>query len=95
MVSRARGKEESPSSRLPLFRLSTYRRGSKPIALSRINVLFLLNNFFLFGDNVAVFNATMSFGFSVGDFVVAIELATRIRKEFVGAPGQFKDISDE
>jgi len=38
---------------------------------------------------------TMSFGFSVSDFIAAIELATRIRKEFIDAPDQFKDISDE
>ncbi|KFY46625.1 hypothetical protein V494_00395, partial [Pseudogymnoascus sp. VKM F-4513 (FW-928)] len=37
----------------------------------------------------------MSFGFGVGDFIAAIELANKIRKEFVGAPGQFKAISDE
>jgi hypothetical protein len=37
----------------------------------------------------------MSFGFSVGDFIAVIELAKRIRKEFIDAPGQFKDISDE
>ncbi|CZR52360.1 related to 2-5A-dependent ribonuclease [Phialocephala subalpina] len=37
----------------------------------------------------------MSFGFSVGDFIAAIELANRIRKEFVNAPGQFKAVSDE
>ncbi len=37
----------------------------------------------------------MSFGFSVGDFIAAIELANRIRKEFIDAPDQFKDISDE
>jgi hypothetical protein len=37
----------------------------------------------------------MSFGFSVGDFIEVIELAKKIRKEFIDAPGQFKDISDE
>jgi hypothetical protein len=37
----------------------------------------------------------MSFGFSVGDFIAAIQLANDIRKEFVDAPGQFKAISDE
>jgi hypothetical protein len=37
----------------------------------------------------------MSFGFSVGDFIAAIQLANRIRKEFVNAPSQFKIISDE
>lgn len=37
----------------------------------------------------------MSFGFSVGDFIAAIELASKIRKEFVDAPNQFKAISDE
>jgi hypothetical protein len=42
-----------------------------------------------------VLDTTMSFGFSVADFIAAIELANKIRKEFVGAPKQFKDISDE
>jgi hypothetical protein len=37
----------------------------------------------------------MSFGFSVGDFLAAIELANKIRREFVDAPSQFKAISDE
>lgn len=37
----------------------------------------------------------MSFGFSLGDFIEAIKLANRVRKEFVGAPSQFKAISDE
>ena len=37
----------------------------------------------------------MSFGFSIGDFIAAIELANKVRKEFVGAPSQFKDISGE
>jgi hypothetical protein len=37
----------------------------------------------------------MSFGSSLGDFIMAIELANKIRKEFVDAPSQFKDISDE
>jgi hypothetical protein len=37
----------------------------------------------------------MSFGFSVGDFIAAIELANKIRKDFVSAPEQFKKISDE
>jgi hypothetical protein len=37
----------------------------------------------------------MSFGFSVGDFIAVIELANKARKEFVSAPSQFKDISDE
>jgi hypothetical protein len=46
-------------------------------------------------NNRAVLNITMSFGFSVGDFFAVIELANKIRKEFIDAPGQFKDISDE
>ncbi|KFZ24552.1 hypothetical protein V502_00968 [Pseudogymnoascus sp. VKM F-4520 (FW-2644)] len=37
----------------------------------------------------------MSFGFSVGDFIAAIELANKIWKEFVDAPSLFKAISDE
>ncbi|PQE05385.1 hypothetical protein CJF31_00011154 [Rutstroemia sp. NJR-2017a BVV2] len=38
---------------------------------------------------------TMSFGFSVGDFIAVIELANKVRKAFVDAPSQFKAISDE
>ncbi len=37
----------------------------------------------------------MSFGVSIGDFIAVVELANGIRKEFVGAPTQFKNISDE
>jgi hypothetical protein len=37
----------------------------------------------------------MSFGFSVGDFLDLIDRAQKIRKDFNGAPDQFKGISDE
>ena len=37
----------------------------------------------------------MSFGFSIGDFITVLQLANDLRKQFVGAPDQFKDISDE
>jgi hypothetical protein len=37
----------------------------------------------------------MSFGFGIGDFIAVIDLAKKIRREFVDAPSQFKDISDE
>ena len=37
----------------------------------------------------------MSFGFSVGDFIAVLKLANKVRKEFAGAPSQFKSISDE
>lgn len=37
----------------------------------------------------------MSFGFSVGDFITVIELANKIRKEFVDALSQFKAITNE
>ncbi|KAJ5964750.1 uncharacterized protein N7479_004626 [Penicillium vulpinum] len=37
----------------------------------------------------------MSFGFGIGDFLAVIELAKEIRKGFVEAPVQFKNISDE
>jgi hypothetical protein len=37
----------------------------------------------------------MSFGISLGDFLTALELANKIRREFIGAPTQFKDISNE
>ncbi len=55
----------------------------------------LLSLIFFCANNRAVLAITMSFGFSVGDFIAAIELAKKIRKEFIDAPGQFKDISDE
>ncbi|THV45381.1 hypothetical protein BGAL_0496g00050 [Botrytis galanthina] len=37
----------------------------------------------------------MSFGFGIGDILAVIELAKKIRKDFVDAPSQFKDISLE
>jgi hypothetical protein len=37
----------------------------------------------------------MSFGFSIGDFIAVIEHANKLRKNFVGAPAQFKALSDE
>ena len=37
----------------------------------------------------------MSFGFGVGDFLAVIGVATKIRKEFAGAPIQYKALSDE
>jgi hypothetical protein len=42
-----------------------------------------------------VLNITMSFGFSAGDFVAVLQLANTIRERFVGAPEQFKAISNE
>jgi hypothetical protein len=42
-----------------------------------------------------VLDITMSFGFSVGDFIAAIDLANKIRREFVDAPSQFKAILDK
>ena len=38
---------------------------------------------------------TMSFGFSVGDFIALLNLANTVRRQFVDAPAQFKAISDE
>jgi hypothetical protein len=37
----------------------------------------------------------MSFGFSSSDFIAILELAKKIRKEFVDAPDQFKALSNE
>ncbi|KFZ02007.1 hypothetical protein V500_00505, partial [Pseudogymnoascus sp. VKM F-4518 (FW-2643)] len=37
----------------------------------------------------------MSFGISVGDFITVLQLAFKIRQEFVDAPIQFKAVSDE
>jgi hypothetical protein len=38
--------------------------------------------------------AAMSFGFGVGDFLAVIELANKIRKDFAGAPDEFKGALD-
>jgi hypothetical protein len=37
----------------------------------------------------------MSFGFSVGDFVAVLKLANSLRKQLVGAPGQYSSISQD
>jgi hypothetical protein len=37
----------------------------------------------------------MSFGFGVGDFVAVHQLANTVCERFVGAPEQFKAISNE
>ena len=51
--------------------------------------------FFLRGSGNAILNVTMSFGFSVSDFITILQLANNIRERFVDAPEQFKAISDE
>jgi hypothetical protein len=38
---------------------------------------------------------TMSFGFSVGDFIAVIKLADGLRKRFIEAPKQYEDIQKE
>lgn len=62
-----------------------------------------LSNFNQAGDNTPDIsvcvsstwtNVAMSFGFSVGDFLAVIQLANKIRKDFLGAPSQFSDITD-
>jgi hypothetical protein len=37
----------------------------------------------------------MSFGVSVGDFVAVLSLANKLRKDFVGAPSQYRSIAKE
>ncbi len=37
----------------------------------------------------------MSFGFSIGDFLAVVALVNKVRKDFVGAPAQFQQVSDE
>jgi hypothetical protein len=37
----------------------------------------------------------MSFGFGIGDFLTAYELAEKIRKKFSNAPSQYMSISNE
>lgn len=40
-------------------------------------------------------NATMSFGYGVGDFLAIAKLVDTVRKQFTDAPGHYKAISDE
>ena len=44
---------------------------------------------------IGFISASMSFGFGVGDFLTAIDLAKCIRARFVDAPVQFAAISAE
>lgn len=37
----------------------------------------------------------MSFGFGIGDFITVFDHANKLRKDFAGAPAQFKELSDE
>jgi hypothetical protein len=39
-------------------------------------------------------NAAMNLGFGVGDFLAVIQLANKIRKDFAGAPNEFKGALD-
>lgn len=55
---------------------------------SECDNISLLSSFFVY-DNARA-NITISFVFSVGDFIATIELATKIRKEFVDAPTQLE-----
>jgi hypothetical protein len=50
---------------------------------------------FIYGNDGAAFKSTMSFGFSVGDFITVLQLANQIRQRFVDAPERFKAISEE
>jgi hypothetical protein len=49
----------------------------------------------LYCDDVAVITVTMSFGYSVGDIIAVYQLTSKIRKQFIDAPAQFKAIPDE
>jgi hypothetical protein len=42
-----------------------------------------------------VLNITMSFGFSVGDFIAILQLINNIRERFGDTPEQFKAILNE
>ena len=76
-----------------------YRRHLvKPAKQSSFILLHSLNPFlsaYLLVCNNRVIDITMSFGFSVGDFVTVLQLTNTIRERFVGAPEQFKAISNE
>ncbi|KAI9367927.1 hypothetical protein BJX61DRAFT_261714 [Aspergillus egyptiacus] len=37
----------------------------------------------------------MSFGYSVGDFLATIELAKKLRRRFINAPGEFRSLSED
>jgi len=58
-------------------------------------IAMALSTFLLTGQCACFDLITMSFGFSVGDFITILQLASNIRKQFVDAPSQFKAIADE
>lgn len=47
----------------------------------------------LLGDSPTY--SIMSFGFSIGDFISVIDHANKLRKDFAGAPSQFRELIDE
>jgi hypothetical protein len=75
-----------------------YRRHSaKPGRQSSFILLYsqsISPTYFLVRNN-RVLGITMSFGFSVGDFVVVLKLVNVVRERCIGAPKQFKAISNE
>jgi hypothetical protein len=58
-------------------------------------ILYFLSTYSLLSRLSPVLNITMSFGFGVGDFVAVLQLANTVHERFVGAPDQFKAISNE
>jgi hypothetical protein len=76
-----------------LARLSADDISAKPA--SNLLLFFTSLNLLSGVHNRATLDITMSFGFSVSDFLAAIQLANKIQKEFADAPSQFKAISDE
>ena len=53
------------------------------------------NLFFAPDTSSYICDSTMSFGYSIGDFIALFNLLNTVRKQFVDAPGQFRAISHE
>jgi hypothetical protein len=74
------------------------RRPAKPARQSSFILYFLsieFSHLTFLRATAELFDVTMSFGFSVGDFIAVLQLTNDMRKQFVDAPSQFKAISEE
>lgn len=50
---------------------------------------------FIYDIDSTTFTVTMSFGYSIGDYIAILQLVNKVRERFDDAPEQFKAISNE
>jgi hypothetical protein len=86
------------STELSLTRAKYRQHSAKPAKQSSFVFLHSLNSFLLayfLVRNNRVLNITISFGFSVSNFVTIFQLANTVCERFVSVPEQFKAILNE